>query len=432
MKYSSLAIVFGAACSAQPKPTLELAIDANQSLIRANQGGIVIARLKVQGHASPAAQPPPVDMALVLDASGSMEGDPITHAKTAARTLLEGLRADDRVAVVSFGSEARLVAPMSEVDAAGGELAQRIETISADGTTDLAAGLTLALTQLKASRRSGAVRRIVLLSDGVPNESSTLAALIEEARGLEISVATMGLGLDTDEVLLSRIALDTHGSFRFVADPVAVATAFTEEVRRAGKTVARSIGGEIRLGPGVFVERAVGISAQPGARTLTLSLGDLSEGESRDVILMLRTPVKPSGSRVELLEARVWSADTDDTHPKAKGYLGLGVTESEEALGASLHPDVVLDAMKAEAAATSISALGLAREGRRDEAQQALINSRAGLQKQLETQAIGANVEAAKIARLELLESALSGSNREARKLANELQQQSVQQLLGH
>jgi tight adherence protein B len=102
----------------------------------------------------------PIDVVLLLDTSGSMEGEPLAAAKTAARSFVTAMRPDDRIAVVSFSSEPRVVSELS-ADSAG--LVAAVDSLSAGGETALHDGLIRAS---KAFEDNGRDRYVVVLSDG--------------------------------------------------------------------------------------------------------------------------------------------------------------------------------------------------------------------------------------------------------------------------
>src|SRR5690606_23751305 len=110
---------------------------------------------------------------LVVDTSGSMEGDAIVQARTAALTLLGDLRDGDVLSVVTFGSAPQVLVPAAVLDPqVRTRIRADIERMEATGTTDLAGGLSTGLEQVRSQARAGEINRIVLVSDGVPNDES--------------------------------------------------------------------------------------------------------------------------------------------------------------------------------------------------------------------------------------------------------------------
>src|SRR5690606_4880251 len=124
------------------------------------------------------------------DTSGSMEGAAIDDARQACLTLVSSMKDGDGLAIVTFGSEPKVVLPATRLDAeARGRAKLEIGRIQASGTTDLAGGLSTGLAQLgELTRLTGAstdgIKRVVLLGDGVPNDANAMGSLAAQAKAL--------------------------------------------------------------------------------------------------------------------------------------------------------------------------------------------------------------------------------------------------------
>jgi Ca-activated chloride channel family protein len=146
---------------------------------------------------------PPLAIALVIDRSGSMAGEKLANAKRSAQWLVGQLRADDRLALIDYDSEVRLLAPIGPVDARS--LAAQIASIRPGSSTNLSGGWLKALEQL---RGESGTRKILLLTDGLANvgitDSETLVRLTTGAREEGVGTTTIGFGEGFDEDLLTR------------------------------------------------------------------------------------------------------------------------------------------------------------------------------------------------------------------------------------
>src|SRR5262245_22159992 len=188
----------------------------------------------------------------------------------------------DHLAVVTFDSTAQVVIPSTELTpAARAGALDKIDALRARGTTDMADGLALALQQVAQGRVANSIDRIVLLGDGVPNDPAPLPALVEQARGARVSITTLGLGIDFDEGLLGKMAMDTGGVYRFVDKPELVADVFDHELTRMQTVVGRNLYLQLQPGPGVTIDEKPGLGGTGPARYAML--GDLASGETRDV-----------------------------------------------------------------------------------------------------------------------------------------------------
>ena len=157
----------------------------------------------------------------------------------------------------------------------------RLGRLEARGTTDLAGGLALGLQQVALGRQPGSIDRLVLVGDGVPNDATALPSLVEQARSSRVAVTTLGLGVEFDEDLLGRIALDTGGAYHFVDDAAAVAAIFDDELVRLRQVVARNVVLTLQPGPGVTLAPTPGVEASASvvvgsALALLLSIAPLA------------------------------------------------------------------------------------------------------------------------------------------------------------
>lgn len=169
---------------------------------------------------------PPMQVALVLDRSGSMCGDKLQTATSAVARFVRSLSPEDRVAVVAYDDRIDLVAPL---EAPSEALAQRVERIDSRGSTNLYGGW---LAGAKLVGRGG---RVVLLSDGLANVGRfTDAEALAHHAGITldhfgVTTSTIGVGRDYDEGLMSRMAHRGGGAHYFAHDAAAIADAFAQE-----------------------------------------------------------------------------------------------------------------------------------------------------------------------------------------------------------
>jgi Ca-activated chloride channel family protein len=160
----------------------------------------------------------PLDLALVIDRSGSMSGRPLEAALESAARIVNGLRSDDRVAVVAFDGEIEVVQPLvAATDRAS--LVQRIRSIDARGSTDLFGGWEEAVKQLAPFTRKDRIARVILLSDGQANHGlvneQEIFARVTKAAGAGITTSTVGLGHGFNESLMTGMATAGEGVANF-------------------------------------------------------------------------------------------------------------------------------------------------------------------------------------------------------------------------
>ena len=167
---------------------IELSSDTSTGLVPAGSPSELAIRIRVSAARVPSDHRPPLDLVLLLDTSGSMEGASISALRNAAHDLVERMGPRDHLAIVTFDSSADVLVPSHELDGdtRAGAL-DKIDHLQARGTTDMADGLALALQQIATGRTAGSIDRIVLLGDGVPNDPAPLPGLVAQARDARVS-----------------------------------------------------------------------------------------------------------------------------------------------------------------------------------------------------------------------------------------------------
>lgn len=189
---------------------------------------------------------PRLNLALVIDRSGSMSGAPLEHAKRAAATVVSALRPDDRVAVVVYDDAVRVLIPSSPANDPSG-MRHAIASVQAGGSTALHAGWVEGGTQVGQHLDSQAINRVILLSDGQANVGLREPnAIGDHTAGLAergITTTTLGLGRSFNEDLLLTMAERGAGSYYYVESPNDLARIFAEELDGLTAT----FGVEVRL-----------------------------------------------------------------------------------------------------------------------------------------------------------------------------------------
>ena len=133
---------------------IEMAGALGNRFVRAGEGNEIVARLHISALEVHGAHRPPINLALVVDTSGSMEGAPIADARAATNALLSQLAPGDRLAVIAFHSRTEVLFPSTQLDGNNLDaLHAQIDRMIAQGTTDLRGGLTAGLEEYQAPRQ---------------------------------------------------------------------------------------------------------------------------------------------------------------------------------------------------------------------------------------------------------------------------------------
>ena len=356
---------------------IEMSADPTQTLVLADSTNELAVRFHITARALPEAQRPPLDLGLVLDTSGSMQGASIEAVRASARELVHKLRDGDRISIVSFDSTAHVLVPNVRVDAASrARIADAIAHLVPRGTTALAEGLAAGLTQVLADREPGAIERLVLLSDGVPNSALGLPQLAQQIRANGISVTTLGLGLDYDTSLMTELARDSGGSFTYIDRPERVAEVFDHELAKMTTVVGRNLQLALEPGPGVTIEPMPGLNAAGDGRWYAM-VGDLPAGETRDLMIPVRVAARSDGSPVELVEGTLAFEDVigGSGEQQRDAYVGLQSSGDAKAVKASIVLDLEAARVRAAAAAATLEAMAMARTGQVPAARQRIASA---------------------------------------------------------
>ena len=199
----------------------------------------------------------PLNLGILLDVSGSMEGAKLENAKQACNLLLGQLKPQDRAAVSVFSSGARTIVPSQMFDDSVKRLAQReVSQLQIEGATEIMAGLNQVYAEVAPHRSPDVTTFVILLSDGEPTDSQgyrvkSLDQFLQrtdaEFKTNGVSLSTIGLGgaTDYDAAFLRDLADKGSGKFLMSKQPSELADAFQDEFGRIQSTVLSDVSIEV-------------------------------------------------------------------------------------------------------------------------------------------------------------------------------------------
>jgi Ca-activated chloride channel family protein len=326
----------------------------------------------VTGADVPGTAAPPLDLAIVIDRSGSMKGQRMENATLAATGAVDRMRDGDGIVVVSFDTEPKVVVPYTAVAPSNrASIATAIRGIRLGGDTCISCGLDEARRELDRSPRSrDRAARMLLLSDGAANagirDVPGLRAMAGRMRDRGLSVSTVGVDVDFDERVLGAIATESNGNHHFVAQPSALPAVFAKEFDTLAATLAREAEVVVDLAPGVEVEQVFDRAFRREGGRVVVPLGSFAAKDEKSVLVKLRIPADKEGP---MAVAGVRLAYRDLRAARDAAFTGdLSLDVKAEGASGDLDPFVRARVERSTTARSLTDANDLMNAGRFDEA----------------------------------------------------------------
>ena len=245
--------------------------------------------------------PPGADLVIVLDCSGSMEGQKLSDACGAVVDLLERLGPDDRLALVVYSDRVQTLSPLLPITASNHRhLVSLARSVVSGGGTNLAGGLRQGIDLMLEMPGEARQRKVILISDGLANQGITdpkalglMASLAVENR---FSVSTVGVGLDFNEILMTAIADHGAGSYHFLENPRSFARVFENELMASRRVAVSDFHIRVPLSPGVTLTDAGGYPVRRKNGVSVIHPGELLSGQQRTLFLTFNVPTDTLGT----------------------------------------------------------------------------------------------------------------------------------------
>jgi Ca-activated chloride channel family protein len=204
----------------------------------------------------------PLNLVVVVDTSGSMEADNrLADVKTGLHLLVDQVEAGDRIAIIEYSTEVRVLASLTE-PADNDQLHELISGLWPGGSTNLHDGLESGLEMVAAAYDVERQNRVVLLSDGMPTtgitDDASILAMAEGYIADGIGLTTIGVGDMFNVNLMRGLAERGAGNFYYLEDADAIDEVFTDELDYFVTPIALAVDIRVSAGPAYRFGEVVG------------------------------------------------------------------------------------------------------------------------------------------------------------------------------
>jgi len=249
----------------------------------------------------------PLNLCLILDQSGSMEGRAMNTVKQAAQRIIERLSPGDRISIVTFNHKAKVLVPNQVIDDLS-NLRIPLQQLEASGGTSIDEGLRVGIEELAKGKKE-AVSQAFLLTDGENEhgDNDRCLKLAQLATGYNLTLNTFGFGDAWNQNVLEKIADAGGGTLSFIEQPDQATSEFSrlfDRIQSVSLTNAHLI---LSLTPGARLAElkpiaqvapdTIELPVDQDGNQVTVRLGDLMVDSSRVVLANLYVGQLPAGKQ---------------------------------------------------------------------------------------------------------------------------------------
>lgn len=231
----------------------------------------------------------PLNLSIVIDRSGSMEGENLIYAKEAAIQAIRLLSSEDYVSIISYEDGVQVVQEPT-LAANKDEIIAKLNRINSGGSTFLSGGMIKGFEAVKENFKENYLNRVFLLSDGLANEGITdekeLAHIASTWKQKEnISLSTFGIGTGFNEDLMTELAEYGRGNYYFINEAKDIPSIFEKEMNGLLSLVAKDVVLRIDYpGSALQLERVYGYTYSASANEVSINLGEMYSEETKAIL----------------------------------------------------------------------------------------------------------------------------------------------------
>ncbi|MBN1959770.1 MAG: VWA domain-containing protein [Deltaproteobacteria bacterium] len=371
--------------SAQAKSTVIVEPQISNPLVLVGQPAKIFLKIGLTGILPEQEFRAPVNLAIVLDRSGSMSGRKLAQAKEAAILAVNRLTPEDTISIVVYGSTVDVIVTPRHVTNKRA-IINAISSIRSYGKTALFAGVSVGAEQLRRYLDRNRVNRIILLSDGLanvgPSSPFELASLGSSLTKEGISVTTMGLGLGYNEDLMSRLAMAADGNHVFIENSNDLPRIFTLELGDVLSVVAQDVYIELKLPDYVRPLRLLGRDGLINGQNISAHLNQVIASQEKYLLLELEVKAPNVAQQKPVAEILYNYRELNGSQQSGHTTVMIEGCESPKKVENSLNKSVVAAAVELIANEQNKLALTLRDQGNIAEAHRVLKQNESYLNQQ--------------------------------------------------
>lgn len=265
-----------------------------------------IAYLKVDLRGLPLkkhVQRTPLNLAFLLDYSNSMSGKKIQQAKKAITMALDYIQPDDIVSIISYNDDVTVLMPATKVTDRN-SINVTIAQLTPSGHTALYPAIQTAVKETQKFLDTNHINRIILLSDGMANVGPTslkeFSELVTQLTEQNISITTLGFGIDYKEELMNLLAENSHGNHAFIENIPGLKKIFTQEFGSLPTVVVQHVEVTILCAAGVRPVRLLGRKAKIEEQQVITQVEQLYPEQEKYILLEIEISKDKVNSKDEI------------------------------------------------------------------------------------------------------------------------------------
>lgn len=177
----------------------------------------------------------PLNLVAVVDKSGSMSGQPLDLVRRSLRQIVGQMRQGDQISIVLYGDRSHLYLSPTDIGRDRDKALAAIDAIESAGSTNMEAGLRVGYDTAFAS--APAFRgntRLMLFTDEQPNvgrtDAESFMGLAETASRRKVGLTTIGVGVQFDGALATKVSSVRGGNLFFISNQAEVASVFEKQL----------------------------------------------------------------------------------------------------------------------------------------------------------------------------------------------------------